>query len=406
MRCSMHFTRVAGGLWFAALLSACGGGGGSGGGLSSPPPTINNVAVVTVDSGPSNNSVNTLFVSVKFCIPGSTTNCQTVDHIQVDTGSYGLRVLSSAMTLSLPLEATTGGSLVECVPFVDGYSFGPVVQADIYVGGEIATNLPVQVIGDSRFPTVPGDCSSSTTGTAENTVAEFGANGILGIGPFAYDCGDLCAASVQPASYYACNGAACNGAPAPLAQQVQSAIMHFTTDNNGAIIQLPTVAATGAATVSGSLIFGIDTESNNASGTETVLTVDDMAYLTVNFNGQSLPDSFLDSGTNGTYFNDSSLTNCTQSGITDFYCPASTQNLSATLTGANGISTTADFSVGNAQTQLSANPTFAAFPELAGAYPGTTSTFDFGLPFFYGKRVAVALDGAMTTAGTGPYFAF
>jgi hypothetical protein len=357
-----------------------------------------------VDSGPSNNSVNTLFVSVKFCVPGSTTNCQTVDHIQVDTGSYGLRVLSSAMTLSLPLEATTGGSLVECVPFVDGYSFGPVVQADISLGGETAAALPVQVIGDSRFPTVPSDCSS--TGPAENTVADFGANGILGIGPFAYDCGDLCAGAVIQGSYYACNGAVCNGVAAPLAQQVQSAVMHFTTDNNGAIIQLPTVAATGAATVSGSLIFGIDTESNNASGTETVLTVDDQAFLTIAFNGQSLTESFLDSGTNGTYFNDSALPACTQTGITDFYCPASTQNFTATLTGDNGHSTTADFGVGNAQSQLSANPTFTAFPELTGPYPGATSTFDFGLPFFFGKRVAVALEGTITKAGTGPYFAF
>ena len=403
MRHSMLLARLAGGLWLAALLNACGGGGSSG--LSAPPPVVNNVATVTVDFGPSNNSVNTLFVSVKFCVPGSTTNCQTVDHIQVDTGSYGLRVLSSAMTLNLPLQATTGGSLVECVPFVDGYSFGPVVTADIYIGGETAAGLPVQVIGDSRFPTVPSDCSSSG-GTEEDTVTEFGANGILGLGPFAYDCGDLCAANVIQASYYACNGAACNGVTAPLTQQVQSPIMHFTTDNNGAIVQLPTVAATGAATVSGSLIFGIDTESNNASGTQTVLTVNDMAYLTVAYNGQSLADSFLDSGTNGTYFNDSSLAACTQSGITDFYCPASTQNLMATLTGTNGISAAVNFSVGNAQSQLSANPTFTAFPELAGAYPGTTSTFDFGLPFFYGRRVAVALQGSITTAGTGPYFAF
>lgn len=405
MRHSMLLARLAGGLWLAALLSACGGGGG-GSGLSSPPPTVNNVAAVTVDSGPSNNSVNTLFVSVKFCVPGSTTNCLTVDHIQVDTGSYGLRVLSSAMTLNLPLQATTGGSLVECVPFVDGYSFGPVVTADITIGGETAAGLPVQVIGDPRFPTVPSDCVSSTTGTAENTVAQFGANGILGIGPFAYDCGDLCAANVIAASYYTCNGAACNGVTAPLTQQVQSPIMHFTTDNNGAILQLPTVAATGAATVTGSLIFGIDTESNNASGTETVLTVDNQAYVTVGYNGQSLTQSFLDSGSDGTFFNDSSLTACTQSGITSFYCPATTQSLTATITGANSITATQDFSVGNANTQLSANPTFSAFPELAGAYPGTTSTFDFGLPFFYGKRVAVALEGSITMAGTGPYFAF
>jgi len=74
------------------------------------------------------------------------------------------------------------------------------------------------------------------------------------------------------------------------------------------------VPAAGAATVSGYLIFGIDTETNNASnasGTETVLTVDDQDYLTVTFNGQTLPKSFIDSGTNGIYFNDSALTVCT-----------------------------------------------------------------------------------------------
>ncbi len=137
MRHAMHLARLAGGLGLAAMLSACGGGGGGSGssGAGAPPPVINNVATVTVDGGPSGNSANTLFMSVKFCVPGSTTDCQTVDHIQVDTGSYGLRVLSSVMTLSLPLEAATGGSLAECVPFVDGYSFGPVVQADIYIGG-------------------------------------------------------------------------------------------------------------------------------------------------------------------------------------------------------------------------------------------------------------------------------
>ena len=37
---------------------------------------------------------------------------------------------------------------------------------------------------------------------------------------------------------------------------------------------------------------------------------------------------------------------------------------------------------------------------------GNAGTFDYGLPFFYGKRVAVAVQGAMTTVGTGPYIAF
>ena len=40
-------------------------------------------------------AVNILYVNVTICAPGSTTNCQTIDHVQVDTGSQGLRILSS-----------------------------------------------------------------------------------------------------------------------------------------------------------------------------------------------------------------------------------------------------------------------------------------------------------------------
>jgi hypothetical protein len=312
------------------------------------------------------------------------------------------------MSASLPLQAVTGGSLVECIAFVDGYSWGPVVLADIGIAGESASSLPIQVIGDSRFPIVPSDCSSA--GTAENTVAAFGANGILGIGPFAYDCGDVCATAVIPGSYYACASGACNGVMTPLASQVQSALMHFAGDNNGAIIQLPAVAAGGAASVTGSLIFGIDTESNNASGSETVLTVSTtgstVGDLTAVFNGQPLTTSFIDSGTNGTYFNDSALSTCTQTGLTGFYCPSSPQDLSVTLQGDNGKSAIVAFTVADANGLLSANPAFTAFPELAGTFPSSTTTFDVGLPFFYGRRVAVALEGSKTSVGTGPYFGF
>jgi hypothetical protein len=61
--------------------------------------------------------------------------------------------------------------------------------------------------------------------------------------------------------------------------------------------------------------------------------------------------------------------------------------------------------VGNAETMLQNN--FDAFPQLAGTLPaGNAGTFDFGLPFFYGRRVAVVVQGAVTKVGTGPYIAF
>lgn len=428
---SMRVLRM--GLCAVLCLSAiaCGGGGGttagggsssggsSGGGTSSSSSSsggssssssgagTGNVASVIIDPGPSNASVNTMFTSVTVCVPGSTTSCQTIDHIQVDTGSYGLRLLAEVLTLTLPVETlSNGNSLAECTQFVDGYSWGPIVTADMQIAGEIAHSVPVQAIGDSRFTNIPSACSSSG-GPEEDTVTAFGANGILGVGPFELDCGDC--DTLTQGLYYAC-AASCTDTTVPLNKQVPNPVTQFAVDKNGVIIVLPSVAAGGAANVTGSLIFGIDTQANNASGSQTVLTVDQNAYLLMTFNGQSLANSFIDSGSNGIYFSDSSIAKCVappndpSSPIVDFYCPANTLNFGLSIQGMNGVmANNLTFGVGNAETMLNNN--FDAYPQLAGSNP-TTGSFDYGLPFFYGRRVAVAVENDMTTVGTGPYIAF
>ena len=395
----------------AVIVAACGGGdGGSGSGSSNGPvAAAANVVSLEVNSGPNGNSVNTLFTTVTVCVPGSTSECQTIDNIQVDTGSTGLRILSSALTLTLPLTAAPdGNTLVECTQFVDGYSWGPVASTDLTVSGETAASLPVQVIGDSRYPTVPADCSG--TGTAEDTVTAFGANGILGVGVFKQDCGSYCSSNAASGYYYSCSASACNESAAPLVSQVPNPVSYFTTDNNGTIISLASVNSAGAATVSGSLIFGIDTQSNNKSGTETVLDLDDTyGEFTTVFNGVSLTTSFIDSGSNGYFFNDSSdaaLSQCSDTNYSGFYCPASTLTFSGTLQGASGNSAAVSFSVGNAETLSTNNPAYSAFPTLAGPYSSSTTTFDWGLNFFYGRRVANAIENETTSVGTGPYVAF
>ena len=393
---------------------ACGGSDGtSGGGTPPPPPTSTvNTASVIIDGGPSasSGSVNTMFTTVTVCVPGSTTSCQTIDHIQVDTGSYGLRLLAPVLTLTLPVEMlASGGSLAECTQFVDGFSWGPIATADIQIAGETAKSVPVQVIGDSRFTNIPAECSG-TGGTEEDTVSTFGANGILGIGPFESDCGDCDTAT--HGLYFSCT-TSCTDTTVPDNLQIPNPVTHFAVDNNGTIIVLPSVASGGASNVMGSLIFGIDTQSDNASGTQTVLTVDDNAELLVMFNGQTFGNSFIDSGSNGIFFADSSITTCAApandptSQIVNFYCPASTLTLPVTIQGMNGtMKNNLTFAVGNAINMLE-NTDFDAYPQLAGTLPpGNAGSFDYGLPFFYGKRVAVAVQGAMTTAGTGPYIAF
>ena len=118
------------------------------------------------------------------------------------------------------------------------------------------------------------------------------------------DCGDC--DTVLHNQYYACATAAnCVETVVPTAMQVPNPVTHFAADNNGIIIDLPTVAPTGAVTLSGQLIFGIDTQSDNQSGTQTVLALDGNAELLMTFNGQTLANSFIDSGSNGIYFADS-----------------------------------------------------------------------------------------------------
>jgi Protein of unknown function (DUF3443) len=396
------------GLYAVLCLStfSCGGGGGSSY-APPPPPSGSNVVSVVVDSGPAaSTDVNTLFTTVTVCVPGSTTNCQTIDHIQVDTASDGLRILAPVLILNLPVQmAADGNSLVECTQFVDGYSWGPVALADVQISGESASSVPVQVIGDPGFTVIPADCSSS--GTAENTVAAFGANGILGIGVFNQDCGSFCASTLQNGSYYSCTTTLCTTTTAMLTTQVTNPVVLFAADNNGVVIQMPSVAAAGAASVTGSLTFGIDTQTNNKSGSQTILTVDpDVGYFTTVFNAQNLTQSFLDTGSNGIYFNDASIPQCTDPNFTDFYCPAGTQNLSAMLQGQNAMTATVSFSIANAQTLASGDPSLTAFATLSGPYPGTTSTFDWGLPFYFNRTVYTAFENAATSVGTGPYVAF
>jgi hypothetical protein len=78
---------------------------------------------------------------------------------------------------------------------------------------------------------------------------------------------------------------------------------------------------------------------------------------------------------------------------------------SASLQGANGTSILESFSVANAETQANAEPTFRVVPDLGGVN-SITGSFDWGLPFFYGHRIANAVEGYTTSAGTGPYVAF
>ena len=368
---------------------------------SSSTPVVNTAAIV-VNGGPANNGFNEPYTTVTVCVPG-TSNCQTIGGILVDTGSVGLRLLSSTTTLPLPQQTGANGApVVECLPFVDGFTWGPVSTADIQIAGERASSVPIQLIGVNKFPSVPTSCSSN--GPSEENVNDLGANGILGIGTFIQDCGLGCTfpGTSNPGLYYMCPTITnCVVTPQPLASQLQNPIAFFSSDNNGSMIQLPAVQVGGQATTAGSLVFGIGTQSDNALGTAHVQTLDSQGNFTTVFNGQPYPGSFIDSGSNAIFFLDTSTTGlalCPFS--TGFYCPPSNRAFSANNVGINGVTVAVPFTAGNVD---NVNETFSVFGEATGENPGS---FDWGLPFFYGRTVFNAIETKSTPGGIGPYWAY
>jgi hypothetical protein len=429
----------------ALVLTACGGGGGGGGGSAStnptsPPPAapLTNFVSVILDGGPSSlttgpnpvNEANVAYVSVTLCAPGSTTNCQTVDHVQVDTGSIGLRIFQSVLNPSLlsalPFQTDTQSNPVgECYQYVDGYVFGSVRSTDFTIGGEQVAGMPFQVLSDTgQFSSPPATCSAGG-GDNLGTIPEFGANGIIGIGSTTTDCGTYCQSGGQSAAiYYDCPTTGCGAviarnasATAPF-QQLPNPVAAMAVDNNGTVLVLPSTPAAGQASLTGTLYFGIGTQTNNGLGSATVYTITSSSSPTgpglINavYKGQTLPNSFLDSGSSLYFFEDSGIPLCTNANFKGFYCPPSTLTLSPVIQGLNGASYTDTFSLFNAQTAIDANPGFAALPGLGAnpniIFPSTAyaGSFDFGLPFFYGRSVYTAIEGRSAGGTLGPYFAF
>ncbi len=383
----------------AALLAA-----GCSSNASSNSASVNNVQAIAVNAGPAQNYVDGAFTSVKICAPGSTSNCQTINGVLVDSGSSGLRLLASAVSLSLPIQAVNSNQIGECLPFVSFYTWGPIETADIYLAGEEAPSAAVQIIGDSTFASAPSACTSGGT-TGISTLSDLGANGILGVSVFQHDCGAGCTLSggSNPNIYFSCSGSTCTATSEPLDSQVQNPVGLFAQDNNGVILQLPTVSANGAATVSGNMIFGIGTQSNNTLGSATIFPTNSQGDFTVQYNGQSYASSYIDSGSNGIFFLDSStagIPTC-PSPNASFYCPANTQNLTATNVGNDGTSGAVNFSIANANDLFNTGNT--AFDNLGGVNSGS---FDWGLAFFFGRKVYTAINGRPAGKATGPYWAY
>ncbi|MGH7906334.1 MAG: DUF3443 domain-containing protein [Candidatus Binataceae bacterium] len=390
-------------LTFGLLWTAC-GGGGSGGSSPKPPPPLSGANVLPISvNDHAFGFAEIPYVTVTVCSP-ITSACQQIPNVLVDTGSFGLRIFSQA--LQTPLAQQTDGAnnlIAECFPFVSDNTWGPIQYANVKLGGEPAVTMPIQVI-NAGFSTVPASCTNSNV--VLRTPPQAGFNGILGVGTSAVDCGAGCAQIAATNVYFSCTAAGPSGVCSPVTQPIESQVVNpavvLPADNNGVFIRLPSIGTNGAQQASGSLVFGIGTEANNGLRNAHVFRIDPVTgNFTVQFNGQTLSESFIDSGSNGLFFPDSSIPQC--SADAGFYCPPQTLNFQATNEGLNGETGIVKFNIANFHNLLATG--HAAFNDIGGAEVGG-GIFDWGLPFFFGRSVYFAINGAHTPGGPGPYYAY
>jgi hypothetical protein len=399
----------------AVMLAGCLGNKSSTSAGGAPPPPVVNTMVVSVDTGPAADpgQTNLAYVTVKVCAAGSATQCANIDHVLLDTGSWGLRLVRSVLTagkVTLSAETDSKGQVIEeCVKFGGGDTWGPVALADVTMAGESASKLPVQVMDDTNAG-APPPATCGANNTLLNAVTGFHANGLLGVGVFAQDCGAACVSPATPLPiYYGCTSAGvCTAENVALADQVTNPVALFAADNNGIIVSVPNlVNANGDTSVQGELIFGLATQADNAlpaSGL-TVLGANASGDFTATYNGgtTALP-AMIDSGTDSYAFNDPTIAVCSSGRFLGYYCPAvAPQNLFAVNTGAgaNNATNTVDFALADPTTfVLSAS----AFIDLGGG--GGSTSFIWGMPFFYGRKVYIGIEQHAAGSFTGPFYAY
>ena len=416
MRLHLQITLISA----ATLLAACIGNKSNSGGAP-PPPTLNTMTV-TVDTGPTaaTGQINHAYVTVKVCVPGSTTQCANIDHVRLDTGSYGLRlvgsVLAAAKVTLTPEKDAQGQAIEECVGFIGGQTWGPVALADVSMAGEVAAKVPVQIMDDAATG-APPPAACGAAGNLINAVSGFGANGLLGVGVFIEDCGSQCVNAATPLNwYYGCTAAGvCTAENVALANQVTNPVAMFAADNNGVIVSMPNlINANGDVSVTGTLTFGIATQADNAPpvagltvlGADTQTGYFNAKYSSTTYTSGALP-AMLDSGTDSYHFDDPNIPACSTGLLVfvgGYYCPVTapqTATVVNTGVGVNNGTSTITFAM--ADPSITFTPGAAAFIDLAGGHGSLL--FLYGMPYFYGKKIYIGIEQRVSGSYTGPYYA-
>lgn len=370
-----------------------------------PAPGTANALPIAVTEVNSLDTFEEPLVSVTICNTANT-ECTTVNDILLDTASFGLRIFGSQITgLGIAPNTNGGSEIGECAFFGSSTTWGAVSTVNVKMAGEAALTIPIQVIDDrDAFAPAPRACTSAGAPLITSP-QEAHFNGILGVGQVSND--------LVFTDYFNCAGENCSSVNPPAADIVPNPVSALPVDNNGVVVSLPSVPASGAKSANGTLFFGIGTESNNQPGSVNTLLEgnnlnnDPSHFLDVNtvYKGVS-GASFFDTGSNGLFFNDASIAQC-GGGSVGFYCPSSTLSESATNESiGSSVSSVVNFQIANANNLF--NSGAVAVDDVGGTNDGgsTFDGFDWGLPFFFGRTVFIGMSGVSSPLGTGPYTAY
>jgi Protein of unknown function (DUF3443) len=363
-----------------ALLAGCMGGPSDDSDTESAVQALPNVVPLTIDSSSPGQDIPAIRVTV--CIPG-TKSCQTLDHIEVDTASTGLRIYSAALTVKLPEETEANGNTIgECAWNYWGYMH----TADVKIGGLTASRVPIQVI-ETTDPNATKLCGADGDYNPKTY------DGIIGVSPSLVD--------TMLWGYYSCKAGNCQNITIDTSLGVGNVVGMFPTDNNGCVVQLPSIPSTGEKAVTGKLIFGIGTRANNQPPKDLLPIALDATWGQFKVESQGkVYESAFDSGTWS--YNVPFLTKDLCPNDTVRLCPSAPVELPVDiLNPAGNVAYLTSIEIADYNKYPAGN---MAFDNLGTAWPGSTQLM-LGIPYFFGRSIYYAYDQRHISSGLakGPW---
>lgn len=348
-----------------------------------------------------NMMMNAMFIDLTVCQP-ATDNCRIVHNVQLDTGSSGLRLFKELLPKNLEiLHENNGDQVAACALFQDSRYWGPLVRANVKVGGLWANDVIIHQV-DALYPHKAEDCDDiGDVKAGVSTHAQAGIGGILGIAPAL----NVPANGPFADTYSRCTRGICSRNTLPKFL-VENVITKLPQDNNGLIFDLHDSSRV-VGEVKGRLILGVNTHPNNQLRPDIeIVRTDSWGRFRVAWRGHVLAKpAIVDSG-NAIISIPSELNVplCKFGkaiGNPTRVCPLAPTTYSFQIADGSGR----ELSFQLATIRHGVGTSMSYVPRLGDSDPDDDLSFNLGAPFFFDRRTYFVFDQQPAGAFKGPFWA-